>query len=388
MKKKVLIYMKECYLKPVGGAAGYLYNLKSELDKKKETNIKFIEGEEQKSNIRKNIPRNIMNLLRIFKRNIEVNSLLTNKRRFSGIQLDSYDIIHFHNTFSMYKVKDSLKTYKGIVLLTSHSPKPMFLEIFEDVITSFERRFFKNKYYKLSLIDKYAFNRADCIIFPCQDAEEPYYKNWNEYKKIREINKDKYRYILTGINPCNAKVNVNEIREKYNIPKDAFVVSYVGRHNETKGYDVLKIIGERILKEKDNVYFLIAGKEEPLKGIKNNRWIEVGWTDDPHSIIAASDVFVLPNKETYFDIVMLEVLSLGKIVVASNTGGNKYFRKNNIEGVLLYESIEEAIQLINKVKNMSARDKTLLEESNQKLFTSKFTSEIFTNNYIKLLDEL
>jgi hypothetical protein len=27
-------------------------------------------------------------------------------------------------------------------------------------------------------------------------------------------------------------------------------------------------------------YFLIAGKEEPLKGIKNDRWIEVGWTND------------------------------------------------------------------------------------------------------------
>lgn len=68
-------------------------------------------------------------------------------------------------------------------------------------------------------------------------------------------------------------------------------------------------------------------------GLKDSRWKEVGWTNDSQSIIAASDVFVLPNRETYFDIIMLEVLSCGKIVIASRTGGNKYFEKIGAKGV-------------------------------------------------------
>jgi glycosyltransferase involved in cell wall biosynthesis len=151
---------------------------------------------------------------------------------------------------------------------------------------------------------------------------------------------------------------------------------------------MLRKVGEKILHEDLNIYFLIAGKEEPLKGINNDRWIEAGWTNDPHSLIAAADVFVLPNKETYFDIVMLEVLSLGKIVVASNTGGNKYFRKINAEGIFLYNSINEAISLINRVKDMPGEEKARLEQINKRLFNEKFTSEIFCNNYIELLNEL
>ncbi len=50
-------------------------------------------------------------------------------------------------------------------------------------------------------------------------------------------------------------------------------------------------------------------------------------------------------KETYFDLVMLEVLSLGKIIIASYTGGNKYFKSSFAKGVFTYSKLEEAAQL-------------------------------------------
>ena len=96
------------------------------------------------------------------------------------------------------------------------------------------------------------------------------------------------------IQNISVKVNREDFRKKYGIPDNAFVISYAGRHNEIKGYADLKRLGEKLLADK-NVYFLIAGKEEPMTGLKNDHWIEVGWTNDPHSLIAASDVFVLPN---------------------------------------------------------------------------------------------
>lgn len=387
MKKKTLIYMHECHLKPVGGAAGYLFNLKTQLDKNEVDSVEFIKGEKNECKIKKYLPKIIKETLFIIKRYIDYTRLISGKLKRAEIDLNEYDIIHFHNTFSMYKIKDSLHEYKGKVLLTSHSPKPMFLEIFEDVITPIERKLFKKKYMALSKIDKYAFDRADNIIFPCKEAEEPYYRNWSEYNNIKEKNKYKYEYLLTGINSCHSKLNKFEIREKYNIPKDAFVISYVGRHNQTKGYDVLKNIGDILLNE-ENIYFLIGGKEEPIKGIKNDRWIEVGWTNDPYSIIEASDMFILPNKETYFDIVMLEVLSLGKIVIASRTGGNKYFDNDDIKGVLLYDSIEEALQLIRYIKSISIQEKMLLENGNKKIFNTNFTSDIFAKEYVKLLDKI
>lgn len=387
MNRKALIYIHEGNLKPVGGAAGYIFNLKNQLDIEGVDSVEFIKGEIKESKLKKYLPKCINSILFIMKRYLDYTMLISKKEKKAKVNLNNYDIIHFHNTFSMYKIKDSLEEYKGMVLLTSHSPKPMFLEIFEDVITPIERKLFKKKYMQLSQVDKYAFNRADKIIFPCVEAEEPYYRNWNEYSNIKEKNKDKYKYILTGINSTSSKIKREEIREKYNIPKDAFVISYVGRHNKTKGYDVLKTIGKRLL-EDENIYFLIGGKEEPITGIKNNRWIEVGWTNDPYSLIGASDVFILPNKETYFDIVMLEVLSLGKVVIASRTGGNKYFDNDHVKGVFLYDSVEEALKLIKYIKNMDTEEKVILENKNKELFNNEFTCEIFAKNYMDLLDEI
>ena len=172
----------------------------------------------------------------------------------------------------MYNVKDSLESYKGRIILTSHTPKPSHLEIYEDSITEKERKKYGNLYKKLEKIDEYAFNKADYIVFPCEYAEEPYYNRWEKYKEIKEKNKQKYRYLLTGTQKCFAKIPKDEVREKYSIPKDAFLISYVGRHNEVKGYDFLKEIGKEILEKNKNVYIICAGKEEPIKRFSVSPW--------------------------------------------------------------------------------------------------------------------
>lgn len=392
MKKNVLIYFNEYHLKPIGGPAGYLYNLKQGLEEKNIHNIHFIEGEDknkQKKVLLHKMPKILENLYYFIARIKERKALLGVAPKTTNVDINKYDIIHFHSTISLYKCKDSLKNYKGKVILTSHSPKPMFLEKYEDTgLFKFEKIIYKKKYLEgYSKIDEFAFDRADYIIFPCKEAEEPYYNNWERYKDIKIRNKDKYRYLLTGIEKKKATIKKEEYRKIYNIPQDAFVISYVGRHNETKGYNILKDIASEILKNKNN-YFLIGGKEEPLKGIKSDRWIEVGWTKDPQSLIQASDVFILPNKETYFDLIMLEVLSLGKIVIASNTGGNKYFKKIKEDGILLYDDINELITQINKVKKMSKYEQEILSNKNNDLFNKKFTKEIFTKNYIELLEKM
>ncbi len=392
MDKNVLIYFNEYHLKPIGGPAGYLYNLKNELDNKKITNVHFISGEDKnkkKKELLHRMPKIMQRGYYFIVRIKNRKYLLSNHEKRSVVDLKKYDIIHFHSTISLYKCKDSLKDYKGKVILTSHSPKPMFLELYEDSgLFKIEKKILKRKYMQeFSKIDEFAFDRADYIIFPCEEAEEPYYNNWEEYKEIKARNKHKYRYLLTGIKSGQVKLPKEEYRAKYNIKQEAFVISYVGRHNETKGYDILKKIANEVLVDNDN-YFLIGGKEDPLKGVSNKKWIEVGWTNDPHSLINSADIFILPNKETYFDLIMLEVLSLGKIVIASNTGGNKLFKKINAEGIFLYNDIEELKALINKVKSMSTEEKYILETKNRKLFEDKFTKEIFTKNYIDLIKTL
>lgn len=388
-KPKVLIYFDIKELKPIGGPSGYLYNLNEELKKISIDNIEFLNLE--KSLIRKVfdlIPKRIQKIIKN-KFNPGTREIMKNvfskKIKISPIDLNQYDIIHFHSALSMYLVKDSLTNYTGKVIFTTHCPKVSHKEIIEDFTS---KKFYeKNKKTldNLEIIDEYAFNRADYILFPTEEAEECYYNTWDKYHIIKESNKEKYIYLPTGIKSVYSKIDKNEIREKYNIPKDAFIISFVGRHNIVKGYTFLKNIATKMLENK-KIYFLIAGKEEPYLGLKNKNWIEVGWTDDPYSIINASNLFILPNKETYFDLVLLETMCLGKQIVLTETGGNKYFKKYNLESLQFckYDDINDAIKAINYFKNLN-KDIGYL---NKQLFEKNFTINIFAQNYINILNEI
>lgn len=136
---------------------------------------------------------------------------------------------------------------------------------------------------------------------------------------------------------------------------------------------------------------IVAGKQGNIPAPQNPSWIEIGWTKNPYSIINSADIFILPNRETYFDIAMLEALSLGKIILATYTGGNKIFKifkKFKNAGIFYYTSPEEALQQLQYIKNLDATTRLKLEKRNQEIFTENFTSEIFAKKYIELMESL
>lgn len=390
-----LIYFKENELAPTGGPKGYLYNLNKELKRLKISNIEFLNekiNEDSKiKRIYKRIETKPMKRFKEIFRNgvtVALNVIENNKKMYSKIDFNKYDIIHFHSTLSMYLVKDSLESYKGKVLLTSHTPEVAYKEMIEENASKFNKIVLKNKLKKLEIIDQYAFERADYIIFPTEEAEEPYFHTWEKFKNIKDNHTEKFKYIPTGINEIKLDESIN-FRKKYNIPDNAFVVSYVGRHNEIKGYDQLKKIGKTILEKYPDVYFMIGGIEKPLKGINNDRWIEVGWTNKAHELINSSNLFVLPNKETYFDLVLLEVMNIGKNVVLTNTGGNKYFKQFDSSELYYYdyEDIDSACKNIENAYQKFKNHK-LTEIDNKRIFENNFTIEKFTNNYLNLLNDI
>jgi glycosyltransferase involved in cell wall biosynthesis len=387
---KILIYKNKCELAPTGGPNGYLYNLNQGLNEIGSKEVEFLDF--RPNPIIKKLKDKIKRFKfgkkladkRWEKRIIE--NYLNGKTYPINIDFNDYDIIHFHSTMDMYERREELKDCRKKIILTSHSPKPLSMEII-DLLKDKNVKDIE-KYEKLIEIDRYAFNRADYIIFPCKEAEEPYYNQWNEYEKIHIQNEKKYRYLLSGIKACSATTNKEEIRKKYNIPADAFLVSYVGRHNEVKGYDTLKEIGKMTLERNKSIYFIIAGSEGPIYRLENERWIEVGWTNDPHSIISASDLFILPNKETYFDLVLLEVLSLGIPVLISHTGGNKHFEKYEDSGIMQYCSVEEAVDKIIHFSKLDNEERKKIGKSNLKIFEENFNEKIFAENYIQLMKKI
>ncbi len=389
---QILIVFYEKDLKPVGGPAGYLYNFYKELEREKRKEVVFLQESNKKKrkwirNIYLKIPKFIRKWIQTRRNCNKYKNALMQKSKKIEMNLEQFHVLHFHSTWSMYLYREELEQFEGIIILTSHTPVVPYKEIIEEIIPQKEYRKNKEVYDNLEKIDHYAFSKADFIIFPCKEAEEPYYHTWDKYSVIRD--EQKYHYLLTGIPDCRKKlVESIDIRQKYKVPKDAFIISYIGRHNKVKGYDILKIIGEKILQIYDNVYFLVAGVEEPICGLKNQHWIEIGWTNNPYSIIEASDLFILPNRETFFDLILLEVLSLGKNVLISWCGGNKKFADFNSEGILFFHNVDEALKQIKYLYTKDRKERIRMGYENRQIYEKYFTIQKFTKDYLEMIDDI
>lgn len=391
---RVLVYLPEEKLIPKGGplSVGYYYN--EEMKRRGEHTLEFIhvdykneEAHRKGRSITRKLPMWVNDIHRTIRQIINIRTFL-NENSFAPLNTYSeYDIIHFHDARSMYLERRNLENYKGIVLYQSHSPQPWGQEKCKEA-SKLCHWCIPNMEAKYEQIERFCFERADYIIFPCEDAEEPYSKHWDYFRDLKKKHKEKFKYVLTGIMPATAVLVRNEVLSKYQIPNKDFVISYIGRHNEVKGYDILKEIASRYFARDEKAWVVSAGLEAPITRLNHPRWKEIGFTNDPHSIISASDVFVLPNRDTYFDIVMLEILSLGKIVIASRTGGNKFFEKAGLKGVLLYDTIEEAVDLLAYVKQMSSAQRVLLEDGNIDFYRKHLSNRAMYDNYIQLLNSL
>ena len=390
-EKKVLIYLPANKLKPTGGPLGYNYNLYTQINQSCDEQFSYLETSNLKNDKWKQRIDSIKNkffrsIFMSLKRAYKYMQVLLGKGNISVENIGDYSAIHFHASEDMYLVRKQLKKYSGKIVFTSHSPMARHKEILSG-ISMLERIVFWPIYSFLSKMDKYCFTHCDYIIFPCEDAMEPYYHSWRAFDKIMKVNRSKVLYLPTGCNECKAALTKEQVMQKYQLNHSKFIISYVGRHNKVKGYDFLRQL-VNCDKITTDIQFLIGGREGPLYAPKKPNWKEIGWTNDPYSLVNSSDLFILPNKETYFDLVLLETLSLGKIVLISDTGGNKYFKTMSSKGIFFFKTLDECVDKILLIKNMSEDERKKLGEENKKMFLSYFSSHVFYINYSKLFNTI
>ncbi len=383
---KTLIYFQEKYISPSGGPSGYLYNLKKRRDELADPEIFFL----NERDFHAILPYRVMHKLHSMRtsgRELSANAawieeVLYQSERNGPFDLNEFDVVHFHSTIDMYSQKKNLERFKGKVLLTSHTPKMPYREYIEDTLEHDEYLRYKEIFDHVEEFAEYSFRNADYVVFPCEYAEEPYYHTWDEYSRIRDPKK--IMYLPTGVPKVSVRKTRSEIRRSLNIPDDRFVISFVGRHISVKGYDRLISLFEKL----DNVTVLCCGKAGPFKHPESPDWIEIGWTDDPFSYVNASDLFILPNRETYFDLSLLEMMSIGKCSLISLTGGNKTFAGKQDCGIYTFKTDEEALE---QIKFLMDTDKELIksEEAAQvRLYEAEYTVSRFYSRYKDMLGKI
>lgn len=397
MTKKVLIFFPHPLRERHGGPYSYLFHLKEGL-KDLNHSISFLSDDLKPALANKTSNQSPSLLKKIigkfipakWKNNYKARNWfrqLKNKRpAVSHDYINQFDILHFHETNDIWHYLHLLNNFKGKILLTSHTPKPYHLELIEDVWNISPADLSKKMFNKLEQVDWFAFEKTNIIVSACKEATESYHSFWPEFSNITRHKK--FHFIPTGIKKQIASTTATDIRKQFNIPETAFVFCFTGRKSEVKGFGLLVDAAKIILDKNTTAYFFIIGNRDSLPAMKNTRWIETGWTDDPQSFISASDLVVIPNRHTYFDLSVLETLSLSKPMLLSYTGGNKYFKQFQSPGIFYHNPDTES--LVNEMMNCINKKEILSDGGleNEKLYEKYFRCEPFAKNMIDFYNNL
>jgi glycosyltransferase involved in cell wall biosynthesis len=177
----------------------------------------------------------------------------------------------------------------------------------------------------------------------------------NQIQKTERIPGNKTTVIYNGLElkNCNSKdCSKNEIRAKYAIPNNAFVVGMVCVFRPEKGLDIF-FRGVAGLNNKiPNLKVLAVGdgktREEMVSFCRRKAILPdvifAGWANKVENYISAMDVVCLtPTKNEGLSNVILEEMAMGKPVIATDVGGNSELVIEGLTGKIIPPNNPEKI---------------------------------------------
>lgn len=295
------------------------------------------------------------------------------------------DYLQFESLEDLYDFKTKLK-YEGTAILTPHRPEPFYeekineLKVFLD--TSYRFPLLKKV---LIYLEKKAYSLTDVFIFPSKEAMELYHS----FPGFTDgVNGKPVKFVFTGAPVIEPSTTKEEYRSRLGIGIEDKVIAFIGRHNQVKGYDLL-VNAFSNLESTSQTKVVCAGKLSDIEFPKHSNWIELGLITDPVNLINSADLVVLPNRSTYFDLIAVEVIAQGKVLVASNTGGNISLSEQS-KGVVLFENenIEDMMNKINLVFQLTRSERAELELANKQFYTAHCKLDKFAENYVNIIDSI
>lgn len=199
----------------------------------------------------------------------------------------------------------------------------------------------------------------------------------------------------------NPEKKSRDIREELKIKKEAIVLLFMARFTEQKQPVAMVHAFEKAIKREPSIHLLMVGDGDQKKevlDIVNDSIHKPGITFQPFrqdvpDILAAADIFVLPSLWEGLPIGLLEAMSMGKAVIATNVDGTSEIIESGINGVLipvdnLIERLADAIVLLTQNNDL----RISLGQNAIKTVKNRFNAEKMTRQiesvYAGLLKKL
>jgi len=231
-------------------------------------------------------------------------------------------------------------------------------------------RFKKILYFNLFV--RYCFERASAVHYTTEEERLGSYKNLNP----------KYFIIPNGID-LSEFGNLppkGVFKKKISLPKGAKYVLFLGRINWKKGIDLLIKAFNRLSKERENLFLIIAGPEESYaQNVKEliaklgieNKCIFLGMVkgQDKLSVFQDAEMFVLCSYSENFGMAVVEAMACGIPVIVSDKVGIFREIKEKKAGVVVkcnqesvYRGMKAVLENEKLSRELSLRGKNLVKD--------------------------
>jgi N,N'-diacetylbacillosaminyl-diphospho-undecaprenol alpha-1,3-N-acetylgalactosaminyltransferase len=198
-----------------------------------------------------------------------------------------------------------------------------------------------------------------------------------------------------GIDPDKYEFNdefIQQAKAKFGVSRANFVLAYVGRAVERKGFHLLLRAWEKSGLGFNNSYLLVAGCTasdcesilgHPIVGVKG-----LGYIDNLHEFYAACDALTLPSKHEGFPYSLLEAAASGKPLIGTDIPGIRCAIQHNFTGLLV--SIGDEDDLVVAILRLASDPllRSKLGENARRRVRNEFTQDIVLTGLLNFYQQI
>lgn len=283
-------------------------------------------------------------------------------RHYHNCNAQNYRYLYFHDCETLYGSKDLIQANQ-IVILQSHSPELPSVEYIASAGKG-------EKYELIKRAEKFAFKRANIVVFPNEGCIDLYK---DVIKKSTDI-----RFLLSGAKCAESNQEV----EHSSISKEKINLLYIGRRNKIKGFDIALSAFKQAYKTNKNINLVVVGNGDK---IEEEGVIDVGFQRFPHNWYNSVDYVINANRQSYFDLSVIEAISTGVPIIMAENYGHKWF-KNKSNSITMFDGSVESLASLLKSGLLNKRDYT--DKSNIQLYKKHLTDALYYARFKTFFEEI
>ena len=223
--------------------------------------------------------------------------------------------------------------------------------------------------------------------------------NFTKNQLIERYHKEKIDTIYIGTDSDKfspEKYDKKEMREKYHVPQDKTVISFIARLSDEKRPEMFVEIGKRLVANNPNLFFVIAGDgflANPVSSAIDDNFIMLGMIKDTEEIYALSDMTLNCSSLEGLALTSYESLSMGVPVVSTDVGGQTELIDNEVGGIVHYhkdatsEEYEEEINNYVKETERVISNLDEIKKNCRKKILGDFTLDLMAKKFDKIFTE-